>query len=220
LSQHDGALTEKGQREIDESRRIGGLQIVAIHPRKLVLVEHTGAVGDGRQLEAACELIERQHLFALSRRPSNEREIVRQCFRQITLRSKFRDGRRAMPFRQRRVIGAHDEREVRKGRRRPAERLVQQHLSRGIGDVILAADHVRDLHQRIVDHDGKVVGRYAIGPQQHGIADDLRMKSHFAADDVVEHHVAIRRHTKSDGGRFAGREPLSRGDERDCATPS
>ena len=45
-----------------------------------------------------------------------------------------------------------------RSRRREAERLVQQQLPRRIRDVILAADHMGDLHQRIVDHHGEVVG--------------------------------------------------------------
>ena len=80
---------------------------------------------------------------------------------------------------------------MREGRRREAERLVEQHLPRRVRDVILAADHMRHLHQRIVDDDGEVVGRHAVGADDHRIADDVGVEADVAADDVGEHDVAI-----------------------------
>ena len=78
-----------------------------------------------------------------------------------------------MPLRQRRVIGPQHERQVGEARRRPPERLVNQHLPRRVRDVVLTADHLRDPHQRIVDDDGKVVGGRAIRAHEHRVADDL-----------------------------------------------
>ena len=91
-----------------------------------------------------------------------------------------------MPFRQRRVIRPHHQREMRELRRGEAERAVEQQLTRGVRNVILATDHVRHLHQRIVDHDGEVVGGPAVGSHQHRIADDLGVERHLAAHQVGE----------------------------------
>ena len=51
-----------------------------------------------------------------------------------------------------------DHGQVRERRRRVAERLVDEHLTRGVGEVVVAADDVGDLHVRVVAHDGEVVG--------------------------------------------------------------
>ena len=61
-----------------------------------------------------------------------------------------------MALRQRRVIRPHHQRQVRELRRGEAERAVEQQLPRRVRDVILAPNHVRDLHQRIVDTEGYV----------------------------------------------------------------
>ena len=108
-----------------------------------------------------------------ARRPADQREVVHQRLRQVAARAELGDRRRAVALRQRRVIRPHHQRQVRELRRRESERLIEQHLPRRIRDVILAANHMRDLHQRIVDHDGEVVGRPAVRSDQHRIADDV-----------------------------------------------
>ena len=47
-------------------------------------------------------------------------------------------------------------------RRRRAERLEQEHVLRRVRDVIVASNHVRDLHLHIVDDDREVVGGVAV----------------------------------------------------------
>ena len=97
---------------------------------------------------------------------------------------------------------------MREGRRGEAERLVQQDLTRRVRNVILAADHMRHPHQRIVHDDREVVRRVAVGADDHRIADDVGLKAHLAADEVGEGDVAILRHAKAD------RRPLAAGDAR------
>ncbi len=112
-----------------------------------------------------------------------------------------------MALRERRVIGAHDEREVRELRRRKPEGLIEQHLPWRVRDVIFTADHVRHLHQRIVDHDGEVVLGTPVGSDEHRIADHVRVERHFAADEIVEGDVHVLGHAKADDGPFAGVDP-------------
>ena len=81
--------------------------------------------------------------------------------------------------------------------------------------MILAADDVRDLHRRVVDDAGEVVGRQTVRAQQHEIADDLGIELHVAAHPVVEAHRGgghlkrivcgsppLRRFTTSTGGKW------------------
>jgi hypothetical protein len=134
------------------------LQVMAIGPRQLLLVEHAGAVADPVERKAARELVERQELVAAAGRPSHEREIVGERLGEIALRAKFRNRCGAVPLRQRRMIRAEDQREVREPWRRPAQSPVKQNLPRRVRDVILTADHVRHAHQPIVHDHGEIVG--------------------------------------------------------------
>ena len=111
-----------------------------------------------------------------------------------------------MALRQRRVIGAEHEREMREARRPEAERPIEQDLARRVRDVILAADHVRHLHQRIVDHDREVVLRAAVGADDDRIADDVGVEGHVAADEILERHVDVLGHAEADDGALAGVE--------------
>ncbi len=62
---------------------------------------------------------------------------------------------------------------MRERRRLVTAGLVQKDLPRRVRDVILAANHVRHLHQGIVDDDGEVVGGNPVGSNQHRIADNV-----------------------------------------------
>ena len=99
---------------------------------------------------------------------------------------------------------------MREARRRPPEGLVEKELPRRIGNVVLAPHHMSDLHQRIVDDDGEVVGGDAAGPQQHEVADDLGAERDLSANDVVEGKLPLPfRHAEADDGRFAVFDPAS-----------
>ena len=68
----------------------------------------------------------------------------------------------------------------------PSEGLVNGDLLGGVGDMVVAANHVRDLHEGVVDGDDVVVDGHAGRPHQDRIADRLAGKLDIAADDVVE----------------------------------
>ena len=109
-----------------------------------------------------------------------------------------------MTLRQRRVVGAEHEREMRERRRRPAERLVDENLPWRVRDVVFAAHDVRDPHQGVVDDDGVVVGRDAVTAHDDWIADDVGVKRHRAAHQVVERHDPIGRHPQPHRRRLPG----------------
>jgi hypothetical protein len=66
---------------------------------------------------------------------------------------------------------------------------------------------MRDPHPHIVDHHGEVVGRTAVGANDHGIADDIRAEGDVAANDVVEGDVATLGDTKADRRGLSAAEP-------------
>ena len=190
-------LCERGQ-----SIGIANLQVMTIRPRELVFIEHAGAMRDVLEAEAARKLVGGQQLFVLPGRPANQREIVDQGFRQISLLAELTNRGRAMTLRERRMIGPHHERQVRERRGLIPVRLVEKNLARRVRNVIFTADHVRHLHQRIVDDDGEVVGGNAVRADQHRVADHIGVKRNLAADDVVERDVTAFGHAKPDDRRF------------------
>ena len=162
---HVAARHEVADRLGGDPARRRHLHVVAVHPRQLLVVEDAGAVADVLDREAARELRHRQQLVVGAgivgrgaRRPADQRQVVDQRLGQIPAQPELRDRGRAVPLRQRRVIGSHHQRQMRELRRRESERPIEQQLPRRVRDVILAADHMRHLHQRIVDDDGEVVG--------------------------------------------------------------
>ena len=60
------------------------------------------------------------------------------------------------------LVGAEEQRHVQELRHRRAQRLVDDDLLGRVADVVVAADHMRDLHGDIVDHHRQVVGDGAV----------------------------------------------------------
>ena len=96
-----------------------------------------------------------------------------------------------MPLRQRRVVGPQHQRQVSEYRRRPTQGLVDENLAWRVRDVILAADHVRDRHQRVVMTTTAVVGGRRRTERGRDRRSQSVLKRHLATDEVLERHVAI-----------------------------
>ena len=80
----------------------------------------------------------------------------------------------------------------------PLQRAVDQHLAMCVRQMLLGANHVRDLHVVVVHHHREVVGRQTIGPHQDEVAERLLLPGHLAADHVVDGHVAVVGNVKAD----------------------
>ena len=78
----------------------------------------------------------------------------------------------------------HDRRAVDVGGDLPAERLIQQVVLGGRGQILAAADHVGDAHEVIVHHICKVVGGHAVG-----LDEDLVVHLAVVHLDVAVHHI-------------------------------
>ncbi len=80
---------------------------------------------------------------------------------------------------------------MRHDRHVPAERLVDLHLPRGVGQVVVAADDVGDAHVVVVDDDGEHVGRVAVRAQQHEVVELLVGEDDLALHLVVDDRLAV-----------------------------
>src|SRR5690606_23886917 len=81
--------------------------------------------------------------------------------------------------------------------------------ARSVGQVIVAADDVRDPHLDVVRNDGKVVDRRAVGSDDDEIVDLGVTEPGLAMDGIVPEHLALG-HTEADGVGLACGGPLFR----------
>ncbi len=91
-----------------------------------------------------------------------------------------------------------DHRHVAEPRQRRAERLVDVDLAGCVVDVVVAADHLGDLHVPVVDHHGEVVGGPAVRTEDHEVVQLGVGDLDPALDQVVEHHHAVERILEAD----------------------
>src|SRR5205807_934521 len=74
----------------------------------------------------------------------------------------------------------------------------------------LAAYHMTNLHQRIIDDDGKVIGRYAVGAYEHEVADDLAHEGDAIANEIVPRDLVVTvGNTKADHRGLAAVDALA-----------
>jgi len=79
----------------------------------------------------------------------------------------------------------------------PAEAAVKHHVQRQRRKPLLAPDHVRDLHQMIINDVGKVIGWHTIRLVQHLVIERGAVDHDVTPDQVIEVNVLIFRHTVS-----------------------
>ena len=88
------------------------------------------------------------------------------------------------------AVGAQNHGEVGEGGNLVAEGLEHEHLARGVGEVVVAADDVGHAHLAVVDDGGEVVGGRAVGAHEDHVVKLLGVEHARAVHDVVHHDVA------------------------------
>ena len=145
---------------------------MAVHVFELGEVEARGRASDMREIESSI-ISSRRKKFLVAVAPAEPHEIIAQRRGQKAHGAIGIDAERAMPLRQFGAVGAMDQRNMRHDRGAPAERLIDLHLARRIGQMIVAANDMRDAHVVIVDDDGEHIGRRAVGAQKDEIVEIL-----------------------------------------------
>ena len=67
-----------------------------------------------------------------------------------------------------------------------AKRFVDEDLARGVREVVVATDNVRDVHECIVADHGEVIGGRAIGAHQDHVVHHVCREAHVAIDRIIE----------------------------------
>jgi len=130
--------------------------------------------------------------------PAEQRQIVDQRLGQVALAPKLVDTDRAVPFRELLAVGPEHVSDVGVDGNLGAERLQHADLLGRVGDVIVAADDVRDAVEPVVERRGEVVGRAPVGAQDDEILQLLTRDFDRAAHRVVPAGHANVRHADPD----------------------
>ena len=75
---------------------------------------------------------------------------------------------------------------MRVGRRRQTQRQQNLDLARRVGQMVVAAHHVRDLEVGVVEHGGEVVGRHAVGAKDNQVVQLAVLKDRMPLDQVFD----------------------------------
>ena len=125
--------------------------------------------------------------------PPQPRKIIPQRLRRVSHCGIFLDASRAMPFGQLFAIGAVDQGNMRPYRLCPTHRIVDLRLTRGIVQMIVAPDHMRDTHVMIVHHNRQHISRCAIGAQQHHVVQLIVAEGYLTLNSIGDYGRAVAR---------------------------
>ena len=91
-----------------------------------------------------------------------------------------------------RLVRSENQRHVGKLRQDRAQRLIKLDLPGRIGEMIVAANDVGDLHVDVVDDDTKVIGRGAVGAGDDQIVQLAVVEHDVAFDHILDDRRASR----------------------------
>ena len=173
--------------------------VVSLAKVDAIQVLHLGEVqtrrraADGIQPEPGDGLVGADDLV-VAVAPAQAQEVVAQGRRQVAHVAIGLDAEGAVALRQLGAVGAVDKGNMGEGRCPPAAGVEQVELAKGVGQVVVAADDVADLHVMIVDHHRQHVGRGAVGAQQDEVVEPVVGDPDLALDPVIDDGLAVLRH--------------------------
>jgi hypothetical protein len=195
------------QERLDQFGQTGvvrrGLQVLLIEPAELLGIELRGAAADVIEIEPFDELVHREHLL-VAVRPAEPGEVVVQGLGQVAVVEVLHDAHGAVALRETFAVLAEDHRDMAEQRHVRPERAVDVDLARRVVHVVVAADHVRDVHVPVVDHDAEVVRRHAVGTLDHEVVEFLVRDADLALHEVVPGDDAVVRIPEADHRLDAG----------------
>ena len=173
-------------------------QVDAVHPVELRVVERRRARADTHQGEALDELVSRHERRLAVRCPAEQREEVHERLGHVPRLAKLVDRDRAVPLRELAAVGAEDVRHVGVDRRLDAKCAQHVELLRRVRDVIVAADHVRDPVEPVLERRGVVVSRPTVRAHKDEILELGVRELDPTLDCVLPARHPVVRHSDAD----------------------
>ena len=183
ISDHlrDPRAQAQGQLLVAQRANVDAVEVV-----EAALVEDRATLVHLGHVEPPDKLVEGEDLLLGARRPAEEGEEVSHRLGQVALLAVGRHGRLALALADLGAVGVEDERNVTEARLPVAQGTDERDVLRGVRQVVLAADHVGDLHGLVVDHHHEVIQGYAIGADDHEVTQQAVVEVDLATDQVVE----------------------------------
>src|SRR5882672_11209934 len=190
------ACRELGRKPRLERRRIGPFDGQLLPVIQLVLVEaggRTAKVSHGEELRHVRGL---EPAIAL-RRMAEAKEMIEERRREIAALTQFADRCAAVALGELLPVRAEQQSHMTIARRAQVERRQDHELARSVRKVIVAAQHLRHAHERIVDGIAEEKRRIALRPANDEIADVIREESLRPMHQIVEADFGCRRDAKA-----------------------
>ena len=185
------------------------LHVFRIHPAQLFNVKHRRGLGDAGDIKRLDQLRQGEELLLgqlALRTPAQQRHIIEHGLGQIARVDQILIAGVAVALGHLMLRIAHDRRAVDIGRDLPAEGFIKQIVLRRGGQVLAAAHDVGNPHQMVVHNVCKIVGRQAVGFQQHLILQLLIFDRDISEGGVMEGRRALMRDALTDDvGRSGGK---------------
>ncbi len=162
------------------------------------MVELRRVARDALDAELAHQIVGGDDRLVVARPPAQQRHVVAHGLGQVPLVAQLLHRGGAVALGELLAVRAVQQRQVGVQRRLGAERLEHEQLLGRVGEVVLAAHHVRDLRIEIVDRDGEVVEHAAVGARDDGIVEMHVGEGRVAADEVVDDTLAFVGHAQAD----------------------
>ena len=134
------------------------LQILLVEPFELGAIENRVGSADAGEREALDQFGGAENFSAVAAGPAEEREKIAESLGQEAFVAIGAYAGGAVAFGEAGAIGAQDQRDMGKDRRRGAESAVEQDLFRGVRNVVGAANDMGDAHLDVVDNSAKLIG--------------------------------------------------------------
>jgi hypothetical protein len=193
-----------------------GGNVLRVHPEQLLGVEDRRRGADLVERELVFHLRARQDLAIASGRPAEQRQEVEERLGQDPLVAPLLDRGGAVALGELLAVRPEDHAEVRELRDRRAEGAEERDVLGRVGQMVVAADDVRDPHVRVVHADAEVIQRVAVGAHEDEIVEGVGREIHPPADEIV-HDEGLVRHAEANDVALTGRRPAVALLERDRA---
>ena len=149
-----------------EAVEIHGLDVFAVHPFQLGVIEHRRGFGHVMIVKLPDQLVHGHDLLVVLRAPAEKGHEVHDGFGQKSLIQKILIGGMAAALGQLVMLLIRDQRAVHINGHLPAEGLIQTVILRRGRKVFISPHHMGDSHEMVVHHVSKIVGGVAVGLDQ------------------------------------------------------
>ena len=196
---HAGLVHER-LRQLRETREPHGEDVLAVQPKTFVEVENRIPAVDFFEVEEREDFRDIEPFAVVAGRPAEQAQVIRHSLGRVALVEEIGDARAAVAFAELFPLMVQDERDVGELRRHGPERLVELDVFRRVREVVLAADHMRELHLDVVHHIHEMENPRAVRAADRHVGVRGRVR-HVELDppaNQVLHHHRLPRGTEPD----------------------